>query len=83
MAAKVGANVTLSDSVDFPYCLERCRETCAMNDLKGVNVVGLTWGEFSPTLLEMGPVDIILGSDCFYDSKGFTESFFYENLRHN
>ena len=84
MAAKVGARVILSDSSDFPECLERCRETCALNDLKEIPVVGLTWGEFSPALLEMEPVNIILGSDSFYDTKGYCYLLlYYQPLKTN
>lgn len=37
----------------------------------GVEVIGLTWGVFSPFLINKSPpYDIILASDCFYDSKG-------------
>lgn len=33
-------------------------------------IMGLTWGIFSPSLLETPTQDIVLASDCFYDSKG-------------
>ncbi len=34
------------------------------------SIMALSWGVFSPSVLELCPQDIILASDCFYDSKG-------------
>ncbi|XP_041362862.1 methyltransferase-like protein 23 [Gigantopelta aegis] len=73
VAAKCGAKVTLSDASRYPDCLQNCRKSCQMNGLADVNIVGLTWGEFTPTLLELPPLDIILGSDCFFDTKDFED----------
>lgn len=71
VAAKCGAHVTLTDREDNPILLEYLRQTCGLNGVEGnVSIVGLTWGVFSPVLLNLGPQDIILASDCFYDSKG-------------
>ena len=70
VAAKLGAKVTLSDSEDLPLCLEQAKQSCAVNELGDVAVIGITWGVYSPQLLNLSPVDIILGSDCFYDTKG-------------
>lgn len=70
VAAKCGAEVTLSDSEELPRCLGSCRRSCLMNGLPHVPVVGLTWGRVSPQLLSLAPVDIILGSDVFFDPKG-------------
>lgn len=70
LAAKCGGNVTLSDSEDLPHCLENCRKSCQANGLLDIPVIGITWGRFNEALLDLPPVDIILGSDCFYDSKG-------------
>ncbi|XP_069808812.1 histone-arginine methyltransferase METTL23 isoform X3 [Dendropsophus ebraccatus] len=70
VAAKCGANVILSDSAALPQCLENCVRSCAENELSGVPVIGLTWGEISPDLLGLPPIDIILGSDVFYEPKG-------------
>lgn len=33
-------------------------------------IMALSWGIFSPELLTLPPQDVILASDCFYDSKG-------------
>ena len=71
VAAKCGAHVTLTDREDNPILLEYLHQTCALNGVEeNVSIVGLTWGVFSPVLLNLGPQDIILASDCFYDSKG-------------
>ncbi|KAK3520768.1 hypothetical protein QTP70_032334 [Hemibagrus guttatus] len=73
VAAKCGAYVTLSDSAEIPLCLEHSRHCCEHNDLPGVPVVGLTWGEISPELRSLTPVDIILGSDVFYEPEDFED----------
>ena len=70
VAAKCGAQVILSDSALFPKCLDNCHESCHANDLTDVKVIPLTWGLITPTLLQLPAVDFILGSDCFYDTKG-------------
>ncbi|XP_051570465.1 histone-arginine methyltransferase METTL23-like isoform X4 [Myxocyprinus asiaticus] len=72
VAAKCGAHVILSDSADFPLCLENCRRSCNVNNLPSVPVIGLTWGQISPELLSLPPVDVILGSDVFYEPEGET-----------
>ena len=41
-----------------------------MNGQDSIKVVGISWGQFSPNLLRLPVDDIILGSDCFYDTKG-------------
>ncbi|XP_029456269.1 methyltransferase-like protein 23 isoform X2 [Rhinatrema bivittatum] len=73
VAAKCGAEVILSDSAELPQCLENCHQSCQMNDVLGVSVVGLTWGEVSPDLLALPPLDIILGSDVFYEPADFED----------
>lgn len=73
VAAKCGAEVLLSDSEELPQCLENCRRSCLMNDLPRVPVIGITWGRMSPELLSLPPVDIILGSDVFFDPKDFED----------
>lgn len=66
LAATCGACVTLTD---VPACLESCRRSCSANGLQQVAVVALTWGEVSPDLVAL-QVDVILGSDVFYDPPG-------------
>ncbi|XP_046350826.1 probable methyltransferase-like protein 23 [Haliotis rufescens] len=73
LAAKCGGIVSLSDSANYPRCLDNCRKSCEANGLRGVSIHGLTWGEFSPALLQLPPQDIILGSDCFYSTKDFED----------
>lgn len=74
VAAKCGAHVILSDSAELPLCLENCRRSCDVNNLPDMPVIGLTWGRVSPELLSLPAVDIILGSDVFYEPEG--EDFF-------
>ncbi len=72
MAAKCGAQVTLSDREGerSTHLLENLRRACAINGLSDVKLEAISWGIFSPTVLQMEPPDVILASDCFYDSKG-------------
>lgn len=70
VAAKLGAHVTLSDREGNPQLIKNLRHACAINELSDVQVVSISWGVFSPTVLQLEPPDIILASDCFYDSKG-------------
>lgn len=67
LAAACSVCVTLTD---VPSCLESCRRSCDANSLQHVPVVGVTWGEVSPELVTLPPLDIILGSDVFYDPPG-------------
>lgn len=69
LAAKLGADVILTDSVHSPSCLENCMKSCQANGVEDVKIVPLTWGQYSPEMINVLP-DIILGSDCFYDTKG-------------
>ncbi|XP_027510141.1 methyltransferase-like protein 23 [Corapipo altera] len=73
VAARCGAQVTLSDSEELPRCLQSCRRSCLSNRLPHVPVIGLTWGRVSPELLSLAPVDVILGSDVFFDPKDFED----------
>jgi predicted nicotinamide N-methyase len=84
VAAKCGADAVLSDDCHSPQCLENTRRSADMNGLQTVEVLGIRWGKFDPDLLELEPVDIILGSDCFYDTKGRKIEFstFFGTLHH-
>nr|XP_019601026.1 PREDICTED: methyltransferase-like protein 23 isoform X2 [Rhinolophus sinicus] len=73
IAAKCGAEVTLSDSSELPHCLEICQKSCQMNDLPQVHVVGLTWGHVSQDLLALPSQDIILASDVFFEPEDFED----------
>ncbi|XP_024858531.1 methyltransferase-like protein 23 [Kryptolebias marmoratus] len=73
MAALLGAQVILSDSSDKPRCLENCRRSCEANGLQNVSVLGLTWGDVSPDLILLPKLDVVLGSDVFYDPEDFED----------
>ncbi|CAH0546028.1 unnamed protein product [Brassicogethes aeneus] len=87
VAAKCGARVTLSDSATLPKTLQHIKRSCHLNNLvvdRDIEVIGLTWGLFFDNLESVIPVDLILGSDCFYDPSVFedlivTVSFILEN----
>ena len=70
VAAKVGAMVTMSDACHLPDCRSNSLASCQANGVDTVKVIGVTWGQFSPDVLQLPPQDIILASDCFYDTKG-------------
>lgn len=70
VAAKCGAEIILSDKAEFPQCLDNCRQSCQLNNLSDVYVTGLTWGQMSPSLLALPPMDIILASDVFFEPQG-------------
>ncbi|XP_030064025.1 histone-arginine methyltransferase METTL23 [Microcaecilia unicolor] len=73
VAAKCGGEVILSDSAELPQCLENCHQSCQMNGILEVPVIGLTWGNIAPDLLALPPLDIILGSDVFYEPEDFED----------
>ncbi|ODM94688.1 Methyltransferase-like protein 23 [Orchesella cincta] len=75
VAALLGAQVTLSDSAKLPHCLDQCERTARVNGVGDkVKVIGLTWGLFLNTLTQLkGQVDLLLGSDCFYDPSVFED----------
>lgn len=71
VAARCGAAVILSDCADKPQCLRNCLRSCQSNGLQEVQVRGLNWGHVSPALVSLPKVDLILGSDVFYDPQDF------------
>uniref|UniRef100_A0A8C8VQ70 Histone-arginine methyltransferase METTL23 n=1 Tax=Pelusios castaneus TaxID=367368 RepID=A0A8C8VQ70_9SAUR len=73
VAAKCGAEVTLSDAEELPQSLKNCQRSCELNNLLGVHIIGLTWGQISPNLLSLPQVDIILASDVFFDPEDFED----------
>ncbi|KAJ8251722.1 hypothetical protein GJAV_G00224410, partial [Gymnothorax javanicus] len=75
LAARCGAQVTLSDSAELPHCLENCRRTCQANHVS-LAVVGITWGQVSSDLLRLPTLDFILGSDIFYEPEDFEDVLF-------
>ncbi|XP_067914230.1 histone-arginine methyltransferase METTL23-like isoform X2 [Heterodontus francisci] len=72
VAAKCGARVILSDGAEIQNCLDNCRQSCQINNLD-VPVIGLTWGQISPDLVLLPQIDIILGSDVFYEPEDFED----------
>lgn len=74
VAARCGAKVILSDHAEVPSCLENCRRSCQANGVQDVVVLGLTWGDLSPDVILLPKLDLILGSDVFYDPEGQSET---------
>lgn len=73
VAAKVGANVTLTDDSSKAEVLENMKRVCELNNLN-CNVMGLTWGVWDATIFDLRPT-IILGADVLYDSSAFDDLF--------
>ncbi|XP_024118008.1 methyltransferase-like protein 23 isoform X2 [Oryzias melastigma] len=73
VAARCGARLFLSDSSEKPSCLQNCRRSGEANGLSGVSVLGLSWGEVPPDLLLLPELDVVLGSDVFYDPEDFED----------
>jgi len=73
LLAKLGHQVTLSDSLLLPHTLNNCREAAKCNNLQDeVEVIGLSWGITTTSLLKLrGKVDFIIGSDLFFDPSVF------------
>ena len=73
VAGLCGAKLHLSDSSHLPNCVENSRKSCEANGLTDVHVHSISWGRFDSDLLELPRLDIILASDCFYDTKDFED----------
>lgn len=76
LAAKCGAYVTLTDSVALPRSLTHLSDCCEANGLvpgRDVQLVGLGWGLFLSEVHTLGPVDLLLASDCFYEPTQFED----------
>ncbi|XP_057762688.1 uncharacterized protein LOC130982658 isoform X1 [Arachis stenosperma] len=73
VAAKVGANVTLTDDSTRLEVLENMRRVCDLNKIE-CNVLGLTWGVWDSSIFSLQPT-IILGADVLYDSNAFDDLF--------
>nr|CAI5830871.1 unnamed protein product [Callosobruchus analis] len=76
LAAKCNASVTLSDSATLPKSLAHIKRSCQLNSLvvgRDIKVVGLTWGLFLSDLDSLCPLDLILGSDCFFEPSTFED----------
>ncbi|TRY96349.1 hypothetical protein DNTS_008319 [Danionella cerebrum] len=74
VASKCGAGrVILSDSAERPLCQRNCSRSCDLNGITDITVLPITWGRASPELLWLPPVDIVLGSDVFYEPEDFED----------
>ncbi|KAI4314718.1 hypothetical protein L6164_027598 [Bauhinia variegata] len=73
VAAKVGAQVTLTDDSSRLEVLDNMRRVCDINKLK-CDVLGLTWGIWDSSIFSLRPT-IILGADVLYDSNAFDDLF--------
>uniref|UniRef100_A0A336KP75 CSON012437 protein n=1 Tax=Culicoides sonorensis TaxID=179676 RepID=A0A336KP75_CULSO len=76
LAAKLNAHVILSDCAKLPKTLNHIKHCCHLNNLTvgtDINVIGLTWGLLLDNIFRIGPLDLIIGSDCFYDPSVFED----------
>ncbi|KAL0116566.1 hypothetical protein PUN28_009901 [Cardiocondyla obscurior] len=74
LASKCGAIVTLSDSASQPRTLQHIKRCCELNGVVDqVRIVGITWGFFLSSLFSLGQLDLIIGSDCFYEPTVFED----------
>ncbi|KAG5348454.1 MET23 protein, partial [Acromyrmex charruanus] len=74
LASKCGAIVTLSDSASQPRTLQHIKRCCELNGVADqVQIVGITWGLFLSNLFSLGHLDLIIGSDCFYEPTVFED----------
>ncbi|XP_028149578.1 histone-arginine methyltransferase METTL23 [Diabrotica virgifera virgifera] len=76
VAAKCGADVILTESATLPKSLSHTRRSCQVNNLvvnQHIKVIGLTWGLFLGNLDLLGPLDYIIGSDCFFEPATFED----------
>jgi len=79
VAAFCGASkVILTDSARLPHCLQQCKKSIESNPhlptTCNIQILGLTWGLFISNLTKLkGQIDLIIGSDCFYDPSVFED----------
>lgn len=74
LASKCGASVTLSDSANNTRALQHIRKCTELNGVQNqVRIIGITWGLFLNSLFTLGPLDLIIGSDCFYEPTVFED----------
>lgn len=76
LAAKFGANVILSDSCLLPNALKHVHRCCMVNGLESgrdIDVIGLSWGVLLKSVYDIGHLDYIIASDCFYDPSVFED----------
>ncbi|CAO2827871.1 unnamed protein product [Amaranthus hypochondriacus] len=73
VAAKVGADVTLTDDSKRIEVLENIRRVSDLNNLS-CKVMGLSWGIWDAQIFDLHP-QILLGADVLYDSNAFDDLF--------
>lgn len=76
LAAKCGAHVVLSDNCILPKSLAHIRKSCLANNLvpgEDIDVIGLSWGLLLNSVFNLGPLDLIIAADCFYDPTVFED----------
>ncbi|URD75165.1 Putative methyltransferase [Musa troglodytarum] len=73
VAAKVGANVILTDNSYQAEVLDNMKRICDFNKLN-CEILGLTWGEWDEPMFNLHP-QIVLGADVLYDSTDFDDLF--------
>ncbi|KAL0278549.1 UNVERIFIED_CONTAM: hypothetical protein PYX00_000344 [Menopon gallinae] len=90
LAAKCGARVTITDSAFYPQTLQHIHRVCVSNKLSPdkYQIIGITWGFFFKQLFELSDIDLIIGSDCFYEPHLFedilvTVAFLLEHCPHS
>jgi len=76
LASKLGAKVIFSDAEHLQQALESSRCTSEINSLVDVEVIPITWGQVTTQLAALSSLDIIIGSDAFYDTKDFEDIIF-------
>ncbi|XP_059623433.1 uncharacterized protein LOC132266549 [Cornus florida] len=73
VAAKVGADVTLTDDLNRLEVLANIRRVCDLNNQE-CKVLGLTWGVWDAPIFSLHP-KVILGADVLYDASAFDDLF--------
>ncbi|XP_054717034.1 histone-arginine methyltransferase METTL23-like [Uloborus diversus] len=75
VAAKCGSDVVVTDSMKYSSTLQLARENMLLNKIPDASfkIMPLTWGDFTPYLIQLKNIDFILGSDVFYDAKDFED----------
>ncbi|XP_020244043.1 methyltransferase-like protein 23 isoform X2 [Asparagus officinalis] len=73
VAAKLGADVTLTDNSNRPEVLDNMKRICELNNLN-CEILGITWGEWDSPMFDLHP-QILLGADVFYDTIDFEDLF--------
>ena len=63
---------TVTDCAAAPQLLANCRRALELNEVRAA-VLGLSWGLVSPELLQLPPLQFVLGSDVFYDEPLFED----------